>query len=774
MNKRPLPCVLAGFVLGEVWMWQFHGTAALAALCFAAIISMIIGGLKKSSLFLFISIGILIGGMREQQWYCNKTCIDAFMNGSEYLIQGQIEELTVKEFSCSVLIQNLLIGEKEYKGKLLVYLKEKPECSIGSRILLKGNIEDFSYPTNPGGFHQKNYQAGKGVFGQVRNPDLIEVRMGSFLIKEGINEIRNRSSDYMKSHMNEDDYGIGIAMALGNKDYLEEEQKNLYEFGGISHVLAVSGLHMSLLGAGIYKILRKAGFGYPISVFAALPCILIYAVMTGMSSSCLRAAIMLIIYLFAELKGYYYDLPSALSLAGIWLLYEIPARLLDSGFLLSFGAMVSVGIVCPFLFRIFGYKTGVHKVRDSFLSSMVITICSIPLSLYFFYGFSVAGIFLNLIVIPLMTFLLPLLFIGGMGWLPLFPDGLANMCFKPAEWMLEIYRFLCRNAVKFPLSYVQAGYRDMKFAIVYYLLLAVIILVLYYLFKRKKKWIKVIIPILLGCLVIFVHSSKRNDSFITFLDVGQGDGILYHSQSGEVCMIDGGSTSENNIGQYAIKPALEYYGIDKVDYWFLTHMDEDHISGARELLELGYPVHNLILPVRKEASEKQLEIEEVAKRNNTKIFYMKQGDKLKLKEGLLYCLSPDKNSKIEDENQNSLVLLFDLPNQQMLFTGDTEKDGETQMLRYLKKFKLDASKEQILKVGHHGSANGTKEELLNYFKPDSAIVSCSTDNNYGHPAKETIDRIKNINASIFYTMKHGAIEIRLGKETSYLGYGMVK
>ena len=774
MNKRPLPCVLAGFVLGEVWMWQFHGTAALAALCLAAIICIIIGVLKRSSFFILIFIGILIGGFREEQWYSNKASLEKYMDQSDHKIQGQIKEMDTKDYSHSLIIENILVDGKSMEGKLQVYLKDEPECKIGSRILLKGRIEEFALPTNPGAFHQKNYQASKGVFGLVRNPEIIEVRMGSFLIMDGINEIRENSSNYIKNHMKEDYYGIGIAMALGNKEYLEEEQKNLYEFGGISHVLAVSGLHMSLLGAAIYKILRKWGFGYTICVFSAIPCIVVYAVMTGMSSSCLRAAIMLILYLFAEIKGYYYDLPSALSLAGIWLLYEIPDRLFDSGFLLSFGAMISVGIVCPFLFHIFGYKTGVHKVRDSFYSGFMITIFSLPLSLYFFYGVSLAGVFLNLIVIPLMTFLLPLLFLGSLGWMPFVPHIIANLCFKPAELMLEVYRILCEFVSHFPGLYVQAGHRNLLFAVGYYFILITGIAMLYYCFKRKKRWIILILPIIICFTISYITLTGRNDSFMTMLDVGQGDGILYRSEKDEICMIDGGSTSENNIGQYVLKPAFEYYGIDRVDYWFLTHMDEDHISGMKELLESGYPIRNLILPVRKEISDKQREIEELAIENNTKIFYMEQGDKLRLKEGVIYCLYPVEKSLLQDENQNSLVLLLDLPNQQILLTGDSEKEGETRVSKYLKNFKLDDSKEQILKVGHHGSSNGTKESLLRVFKPDSALISCAFNNRYGHPAAETINRIENVNADIYYTMKHGAIEIRLGKETSYFGYGVVK
>ncbi|MBE5955559.1 MAG: DNA internalization-related competence protein ComEC/Rec2 [Lachnospiraceae bacterium] len=803
MNKRPLPCALAGFVLGEVWMWQFHGTAALAALCLAAIICFVIVVLKKGGFFMsatsqsmsllntlaatynpgmrlrplpvmvVLCAGLLAGGFRCHIWNEYKDNLNLYINDRKCIIEGQVDNMIEKEYSCSVVIDRLQINGSRQGGKLLIYLDEKPNGPIGSYMKVKGRIDSFPYPANPGGFHQKSYEEGRGVLAVVKEAELVEVRFGSFLIKDGLYKIRQKAIDYIRKHMKEEYSGIGIAMAYGEKDYLTEEQKQLYEFGGISHVLAVSGLHMSLLGAGIYKLLRKAGLGYAISVTASFPCILLYAIMSGMSSSCLRAAIMLCIYLIAELKGYYYDLPSALSFAALWLLYEIPARLFDSGFLLSFGAMISVGIICPFLFSVFQYKTGHNRLRDSMITGGLIIVFTLPLSLYFFYGFSVAGFLLNLVVIPLMTFLVPLLFAGGMGCFFLVLEPLVHIGIRLSEWILKLYDILCQTAQKFPLSYLQAGYRGPLFALAYYLFLCCGILVFYLIFKKWKKKAYFMIPVMLFCGSVFVHCTGRNDCFLTMLDVGQGDGILYHTEYGEVCMIDGGSTSERNIGQYVIRPALEYYGIQHVDYWFLSHMDEDHVSGLKELLKSGYPVNHLILPIRKEKSDKQLELEELARINNTKLFYIKQGDKVKLKDSIFYCVYP-KNNNTGDENQNSMVLLLNTRHQQILLTGDVEKEGENEMIRHLKRYSMDKDKEQILKVGHHGSANGTKEELLKTFVPDAALISCEAENHYGHPAKETVQRIQKSGSKIFYTMYHGAVEIRLGKETSYLGYGMVK
>lgn len=757
--------MLAGFVLGEVWIWQFGGTAAYAALICAAMINIMIGMFKRGSFYFFltaIGIGMILGGSQQKRWMSYETSIDNWAGEGSCRMEGQVEEILEKEYSFALVIDNIRINGETQGGKLLLYLKEKTDCTIGCRIRAEGQIEEFARPTNPGGFDQRQYRAGQGILGVIYDTKLIEVRYGSFLVKHAVWQIRQRCVSFLCTHMDKEWSGIGIAMALGDKSRLTQEQKGLYETAGISHVLAVSGLHMSLLGAGIYKIFRKAGVGYGVSVISSLPCILFYAFLTGMSSSCLRAAIMLMIYLIGEYRGYTYDLLSSLSLAGLWLLSEIPARLLDSGFLLSFAAMISVGVVSPVLFRMFQYKTGKHKLLDSFLSGLLITLLTLPLSLYFFYGISLAGVGVNLIVIPLMSGLVPFLFLGSLGWTPFLPAKAAVLLLKPEELILQLYDSLCRAAENISFSYMQIGFRGFGFLAGYYGILAIFLLILYWTYRKSKIYIIMTISFLSLSVCMWIHVTGRNDSYLTFLDVGQGDGILYHSKEDEVCLIDGGSTSEKNLGQYVIRPALEYYGISRVHYWFVSHFDEDHISGMLELLESGYPIEHVILPYRRESAEKQQQIEALAWENGTEVHYMKQGDQLCLKDSIFTCLYPQKD-QTGDENQNSLVLLLETDKEQILLTGDIEKEGEQKMSQYLKRIGQKKTKYRILKTAHHGSANGTSEEFLKIYRPDTAIISCGQDNSYGHPAKETVERLQDWNSRILYTMEQGAVEIRCGR-----------
>lgn len=776
MNKRPLLCVLAGFVLGEVWFYQFHETAAKAVFSFVAMMMIIICIRKKDSFFLFLFIGLLTGGIREIQWISWQNSFEHCLSIENCRIEGKIESEKITDSSHMVIVNELTINQKPYKGRIVVYLESDLNYYLGCTIKLNGMVESFQKPTNPGEFDYKKYQKGKGIWGCVYEPDITEVRYGSFLIKEEVSRFRKTTALYLKSNMDESQYGIATAMLLGEKGELKKSQKTLFEQGGISHVLAVSGLHMTLIGAGIYKLFRKIGFSYPICVVSSFPVILLYAMMTGMSSSCLRASVMLIVYLIAQWKGYIYDLPSSLALAGIWLLWEIPDRILDSGFLLSFGAMIGIGILSPFLQETFMQSMEKNRIKSNFFSGIVIMLCMLPLSFHFFYGVSVAGVFLNIIVIPMMSLLVPLLAFGGMGWLSFFPEFLSKICLFVASVLIGLFQFLCQKTEKIPFAYLQVGYRGKDFVLLYYFLLLLAVMGLCCVNRKRKKYVLLIWGI---TVFFFIYFTGRNDSFLVALDVGQGDGILFHSETGEVSMIDGGSSSKKKVGEYIIEPALKFYGITRVNYWFLTHMDEDHTSGVEELLERGYPIQYLILPDLKEQTEKQRELEKLAYQNHTKVIYMSRGSSLRLKKETIYCLHPKKGQAYDDANQGSLVLLLTVKNQEILLTGDVEKSGEEEMKQYWKTVesrflgtKEKGNKERILKVAHHGSAYGTGIELLEAFAPNVAINSCGKNNVYGHPAKETVQRILDCGAVFYDTSMFGAIEVKCGEKAQFYSYGM--
>ncbi|MDO4554708.1 MAG: DNA internalization-related competence protein ComEC/Rec2 [Lachnospiraceae bacterium] len=785
MERRPLLLVLTGFVLGEVWIfWRVKSAAALAAFFVFFVIS-ILGykGQRGSHFFkssflsrwgiciVLLSLGMCFGGICQLRFQNRQNRFTTLINGKTYKIEGQIEEKKKTNTATSLVLKNLSIGREKFAGRILVYVPEDREYGIGYWIRFRGTISEIEEPTNPGEFNAKTYWLAKGVFGCCYDAEVLSERYGGFLIGDALRKFRERICYFYERILGESTGGTAMAMVLGEKTGLLQEQKDLYKMAGISHILAVSGLHMTLMGAFAYRFFRKIGVSYGVSAVFAFPCIGAYALMTGMSSSCLRASLMLFVYLLGEYLGVTYDLLSSASLAALLLLCEIPGRLFDSGFLLSFGAMGAIGFFLPLLEEIFpekeedkkrkGFK--IENIFRGILGGAGILIFTIPASLTFFHGISLAGLLLNLIVIPLMSALVPFLAVGGAlcAFSCLIPVG--RILILTGGMGIHFYDFLCRMAEQVPRSYLTIGHRGILFALFYYGILACGLILI-----RQKKiglWMKRgILFLTCSCLFIWTGATKDIGEKVVFLDVGQGDGILFYSEKDEICLIDGGSTSKSMVGQYILKPALSYYGIDHVDNWIISHTDEDHISGLFELLEDGYPIGRILLPALNEKDEKMLRIEALARKNKTQVYYMKRGGKLKLKTCTFFCLHPEIVPG-SDPNENSLVFLLSLPYQEILFTGDVEKEGEEELDKVLERLSLFKNKKvRIVKIAHHGSVNATKEEFLKQMQPDIAVISCGKNNRYGHPAPETLKRLNQTSAMIFRTDEEGAVELRTGKQ----------
>lgn len=278
--------------------------------------------------------------------------------------------------------------------------------------------------------------------------------------------------------------------------------------------------------------------------------------------------------------------------------------------------------------------------------------------------------------------------------------------------------------------------------------------------------------IFLIILLIFLLYNPREGLYITVLDVGQGDGIFLESPSGRTYLIDGGSTSSSKVGQYIIQPYLKSQGISNIDYMIATHMDEDHINGLLELIEMipdegskpletYITVQNLILPKLREPDDTYLKFVSRAEGKGISIIYMSAGMSLQDGDVMITCLHPAYAVQSTDKNEYSLVLFLDYKNFQMLFTGDVEGAGEEQLLDVIQdESNIDGlSSIEVLKVAHHGSKNSTPEELLAILEPKISIISCGLNNSYGHPHEELLERLEAVESQIYKTAECGAITI---------------
>lgn len=552
---------------------------------------------------------------------------------------------------------------------------------------------------------------------------------------------------------------------------------------GMVHILAISGLHISILGMGLFSLLKRIGLGNAGAGLVSLCVMLQYGMLTGGSVSAMRAVCMFVLNVGARVLGRTYDLMTALSLSAIFLLLDSPAYLYSSSFLLSFGAVVGLGAVSPHLIRITGAK---GKAGKALISSLSVQAATLPVMLVFFGEVSVIGILLNLFVLPTVGGVL----ISGLccSVLGLFSVNAGRVAAVPGRILLWLYEKVCMFAGKLPFCTWIGGLPEIWQSISYYLLLASGIILAYVMAsgiqkkeenqlavgkkvsensdkirgvfrKAAKRAYPAGIFLLAAAAGIFVLSRKPGKELrITCLDIGQGDGIVLEIPDGGVFLMDCGSSNKKNTAQYQLLPYLKSRGISHINGIMISHTDKDHISGIMELLEFmeqgltSVRSDALILPDWEEPPEVYNTLIHLAQSAGMKVLQVESGNSFRMGEAGFHVLAPAKDALGEDVNEEGMVVELNYRSFRGLFTGDAGEPTEKTILSRLKDV-------DFLKVGHHGSRYSSCQEFLDQVKAEIAVISCSDSNTYGHPSPETTLRLKKSGAKTEFTMKNGAITV---------------
>ncbi|MDD7220601.1 MAG: DNA internalization-related competence protein ComEC/Rec2 [Clostridia bacterium] len=684
-------------------------------------------------------------------------------------ICGEVVKCEDTENSLSVYLKDTYLiyhSEKISIEQVKVFLNNNEEIPVGSVILVSGKLEEIGSPRNPGEFDSKQYYACRHIYYYLKNATVKKKSQSYSVYGQFLVNMRERFERILEYTCGNQAAAFD-AIVLGDKSALEPEEKLRYQMGGIIHILAISGLHISLLGVGLYNLLKKTGLGIWPSGFISLAIMLQYGMMTGGSVSTMRAVCMFLLSVGAKILGRIYDMFTGLALSAILILMESPSYLLDSGFLLSFGAVLGIGTVLPALEKII--KTE-NKTVKTLMASVSVQLCTLPVVLWFYGEVSIAGIFLNLIVLPTAGIVL----ISGTSaaLLGLLCLPLSKIAALPGRAILAMYEILCKMAAKLPFCTWIAGRPTLLQAGIYYLLL-ILILAGGSCLAEKTGHMKVCISFcttFLACTVLFLGCHPEKGLKITCLDVGQGDGIVADVQGKWHFLVDGGSTSKSKAGQYVILPFLKNQGISRLDGIFVSHTDEDHINGISQLLELmgknltSVKADALVMPLWTAKPENYRKLEELAKQAGVKTMYVKAGDRVRFGETTINVLWPPKGTTGDNINEDAMVFMLEYKNFQGLFTGDIGEETERKLLGDLKDI-------DFLKVAHHGSRYSTCDKFLNVVKPELGVISCSSTNKYGHPSPETIERLNHADCRIAYTMKTGAVTvITNGNTIEYGGF----
>ena len=618
--------------------------------------------------------------------------------------------------------------------------------------------------------------------------------------------IRQEAQEFLKQELGEDNGSLISAMLLGEKSSLNEEDKKLYQRNGISHILAISGLHLMLLGMGVFQVLKIIlASNRQVSVVSIM-IMSLYCVFTGNSISTIRATIMFALSLIAGVLGRSYDSLSALGLAAILQLFMNPYVLNNSGFLLSFLAVIGVTFVAPRLQELLGAK---GKLTKSLCVSISSTIATLPVLLCSYGTYPWYSVFLNLLILPAMSVLLFLavvlvILLGTIGM----KNGAKTGTIEVISFWMEITLFVLRKVkdaivlgIKLILEYFeiccnifehapfQDGYIGAPSMVQIVIYGCLVVLAISGVIKHSILARKMMLLSAISVLTLQLNFGTE----VTMLDVGQGDGIVIRNSNGNVYISDCGSSSVSKVGKYRLIPFLKYKGYGKIKGIFVSHLDEDHMNGIMELLELApeerIEISYLFLPESvlwiKEDKEIAKELQNLSEQNQTKVVYLKQGDQINDGEMKFHCLHPKGNTekvkKIEgeqgkqerksgDRNNQSLVLLVQYGDFEILLTGDVEKQGELAVTEYIDQMSLRESCDEkvknidVMKVAHHGSSGSSSEEFLEMVNPKLSLISCGKNNLYGHPHEETLERLGEAGSEIMMTVGSGAITLKIGRE----------
>lgn len=564
--------------------------------------------------------------------------------------------------------------------------------------------------------------------------------------------IRQYLTDLIREIFPTDTESFARALLLGDDHDISYQQNTAFKVSGIRHIIAVSGLHVSILFGFVYTVTGKQRF---MTALIGLPVLALFAAVAGLTPSVIRACMMHGLMILALLFNREYDPPTALSFSALTMLIMNPPVITSVSFQLSVGCMTGI-----FLFaekiknwlledRHLGHSKGkdlVSRAVRAFAGSVSVSLGAIsittPLSAVYFGAVSLISPLTNLLTLWIVT----LIFYGvmavcllGMFW-NAGATALAWLVSWPIRYVLELTRFLA----EIPLAAVYTR----SIYIVIWLVFCYLLLGIYCVIKNKKPLVfscAAVIGLCMALLVSWVGPTKEPFR-MTVLDVGQGQSIILQSD-GKTYLVDCGGSYSDDAADIAAETLLSM-GLSRIDGLVLTHYDADHAGGA-ELLLSRIQADVLYLPAWE--GEKGIGQRLSAYSGGEVLLVDRELELTWGDSGII--LMP---SEIRDSgNESSLCLLFQPGNYDILITGDRGTLGEKMLMQRHALPKLD-----VLVVGHHGSKYSTSSELLELTQPRVAVISVEEGNRYGHPAQELLDRLIAAGCEIFRTDEDGTVIIR--------------
>jgi len=623
------------------------------------------------------------------------------INSNSYI--GTVTNYKVKE--------NGITLEVKGKEKIVAYYDKNIDIKLGDKVYLEG---EFTYPKNntiPNLFNYKKYLRNRKIYMTMYISKIKIIGHNNNYFYRIRNSITKHISNYKsKAYLN--------TFIIGNKDYIDNTS---YRSNGISHLLAISGMHISLLSVLLISLLKKTKLDENKSLIITSLFLFFYMALTNFMPSCSRSVLLFSLITLNKVFRFEIKIIKLFILTFIILLLINPYYIYDIGFIYSF--------TISFYLILFKDKLKKESYFKSLLYiSFLCFFISLPITLYNSYEVNFLSILLNIFFVPFVSFI-----VFPMSILTFIFPFLDNIFF----FLTNILEYLSNSLSNINLFIITFGKVNIYFIIVYYLLLS-----LFLYFDKKKYFILIL-------LLLFIQYNKDyifKNTYLISIDVGQGDSLLIHKNNKNI-LIDTGGIYSKNLTNDSLIPLFKSLGIRNITYLILTHGDFDHMGEAINLVN-NFKVEKVIFNC---GPYNDLEKDLIKVLDKKRIKYFSCIKELNIDKNKLYFLQ---TKEYDNENDNSNVIYTELNGYKFMFMGDASVTTEKEILNKYNLLDID-----VLKVGHHGSKTSSSKEFIDEINPKYSIISVGKNNRYGHPNKEVLENLEN--SKIYRTDQNGSIMFKI-------------
>ena len=742
-----------------------------------------------------VSNSIVIFQNKNYEKIYNNLSIQENLNFTGIIISEKQEKQYYNKYKIKVNYNNQNL-------RFYITTNKDIELQYGDKITFSGTYTKPEKQRNYKGFDYSEYLKQLKIYGTIRckKVQVLSKKQANKMFQIS-NQIYNKIISNTKKILKEETSSVLLGLILGDKQDIDEGTQENFRNASMSHILAVSGMHVAYVILGV-KLIFKGLIGKRNTNILNIIILIFYMFITNFSPSITRAGIMGILILFSKLIYRKNDIYTSLSISLFLILIYNPFLIQNLGLQLSYGGVVGIVIfnksILKFLKNIkvknkvykYRIKPKIQKYLDQIKEiisvSISVQIAILPIILYNLNTvnpyFLISNLVLSLLIGPIV--ILGFLFII----IVCLNTAIAEIISPIISIGIKILNFIS-NIGKLPFSKNYVPTPSLFSILIYYLFLIVLFFVYNIYSSKKPNKTQIRAKNLIALMKIKLRQNRSKVKYILaiiiflslaiklipenlkihFIDVGQGDSSLIITPQNKTILIDGGgsSSSDFDVGKSTLIPYILDRGFIKIDVVIISHFDQDHIAGILTVLQ-ELKVGKVYISKQIEISENYEKFFEIVNDKKIKVYEVVAGNRIHIEKNLYFdVLWPTENQIATNVlNNNAIVCNLHYRDFSMLFTGDIEEIAEKEILELYSQHN-NLLKTNILKIGHHGSKTSSTSEFLDVLKPQIAVIGVGKNNKFGHPNDGVLQRINDLNCKIFRTDLNGEISIEVNKNSKF-------